>query len=32
MLTAKPSVSGQWVYSSHIYNFGYGTFPTGFAA
>ena len=32
MLTAKPSVRGQWVYSSHIYNFGYGTFDDGRAA
>ena len=29
MLTAKPSASGRWVYSSHIYNFGYGTFQDG---
>ena len=29
MLTAKPSVKGQWVYSSHIYNFGSGTFNDG---
>jgi aryl-phospho-beta-D-glucosidase BglC (GH1 family) len=32
MLTAKPSASGQWVYSSHIYNFGYGTFNDGVQA
>ncbi len=29
MLTAKPRGNYQWVYSSHIYNFGYGVFNSG---
>lgn len=29
MLTAKPGGTRQWVYSSHIYNFAYGTFQDG---
>ena len=29
MLTAKPRGAYRWVYSSHIYNFGSGTFHTG---
>jgi hypothetical protein len=32
MLTAKPSGAGQWVYSSHIYSFGSGTFSDGVVA
>ena len=28
-MTGKPTVPGNWVYSMHDYNFGYGTFADG---
>jgi hypothetical protein len=29
ILTNRPSAAGRWVYSTHLYNFGYGTFSDG---
>lgn len=30
-MTGRPTVGRNWVYSTHIYNFGYGTFSDGVA-
>ena len=31
-MSGKPTVPGNWVYSTHLYNFGFGTFDDGVAA